>query len=101
MSGDNPSSDLRVRDNADAERYEIEVGGELAFLEYRRTKNVIALIHTEVPESLRGHGLAPMLAKWALDAARAEGRRVLVICPFIKTYLRRHPEYETLITKEA
>lgn len=101
MRDDATTGDKRVRDNIDAERYEIDVGGELAFLEYSRTKNVISLIHTEVPESLRGHGLGPMLAKWALDAARAEGRRVLVICPFIKTYLRRHPEYQTLVTREA
>jgi hypothetical protein len=101
MPDQTPPAPAPVRDNVDAERYEIVVDGEVAFLEYRRRKNVMALIHTEVPDALRGRGLAPVLAKWALDAARNEGRHVLVICPFIRTYLKRHPEYDALVTTEA
>jgi predicted GNAT family acetyltransferase len=96
--GQPPSGDLRVVDNRTAQRYEIAVDGEVAFLEYQRRRHSIALIHTEVPASLGGRGLGPLLAKTALEAARADGLRVLIICPFLKAYLEKHPEYQALAT---
>lgn len=83
---------LTVRDNREASRYELPVDGHVAFLEYERRPHSIILKHTEVPESLRGRGLGAILAKSALEMARAEGLRVNVQCPFVKAYLEKHPE---------
>jgi len=44
-----------------------------------------------VPQPFRGRGLATALAKAALEAARAEGLRVIAQCPFVRAYLRKHP----------
>lgn len=82
-----------VRDNRDADRYEVVLDGETAFLMYERRKRSIVLVHTEVPPSVGGQGLGSLLARHALDAARAEGNRVVVQCPFVQAWLRRHPEY--------
>ena len=81
-----------VRDNRAASRFELPVDGHIAFLEYERRPHSIVLKHTEVPESLRGRGIGAVLAKAALEMARAEGLRPVVHCPFVKAYLEKHPE---------
>jgi predicted GNAT family acetyltransferase len=81
-----------VRDDPEASRFELDVDGQVAFLEYRRRPGAIVLAHTEVPPAFRERGLASALAKAALEAARVEGLRVIATCPFVKAYLRKHPE---------
>ena len=63
-------------------RFEIERNGEVAYLEYTLSGNVLGLIHTEVPEKLRGMGLASSLAETALDWAREHNFKVDITCPF-------------------
>lgn len=83
--------DGRVDDNTSAGRFEINVGGQVAFLVYeRRGGDQILLVHTEVPPALRGQRIGDRLAKAALEAARRERRRVIPVCPFVRAYLRRH-----------
>jgi predicted GNAT family acetyltransferase len=36
------------------------------------------------------------LAKFVLDDARARGRKVSPLCPFIAAWMKRHPEYDDL-----
>ena len=78
-------------------RFEIERDGHIASLEYNLAGNVLQLIHTEVPKELEGMGLASELAHEALEWARAQGKRVDVICEFVAGYLKRHPEYADLV----
>jgi uncharacterized protein len=80
-----------VTDNREASRFELIVDGQTAVLTYERTPTSLVLVHTEVPPSLRGHHLADALAKAAVDAALAERLQVVVVCPFVKAYLRKHP----------
>ena len=82
-----------------AGRFEIERNGEIAYLEYSLGGNVLELIHTEVPEKLRGMGLASALAENALRWAREKNLKVDVVCPLVKGYLAKHPEYSDLILK--
>src|ERR1700704_3861337 len=42
-------------------RFELERDGQVAYLEYTLTGDVLGLIHSEVPDALRGHGLASSL----------------------------------------
>lgn len=86
-----------VRDNEARSRYEIEVNGDVAFLDYRRGDDVIMLVHTEVPEHLRGGRLASQLTRHALDAAREAGLQVKIRCPYVTAWIRRHPEYADLV----
>lgn len=80
-------------------RFEIERNGQVAYLEYNLAGKVLQLIHSEVPESLRGHGLASELAKSALEWARENGVKVDVICPSVAAYLEKHPEYSDLVLR--
>ena len=78
-------------------RFEIEQDGQAASLEYSMTGNVLALIHTEVPDKLRGLGLATTLAENALRFARENNLKVDVICPLVQEYIDKHPEYSDLV----
>ena len=80
-------------------RFELERDGHVAYLEYTATGNVLGLLHTEVPDALRGSGIASELAKTALDWAREHHMKVDVVCPFANGYLANHPEYSDLILK--
>ena len=97
------SGQVVVRDNPDEERYELLVGdsvvGEIQY-HHRRSSDRIAFIHTEVPPELEGHGYASELVAGALDDVRSRGLRVVPICPFVRTYLQYHPEYEDLVVPD-
>ena len=83
---------IAVRDNKDANRFELDVDGQIAHLDYERKGDEFAILHTEVPPALRRRGLGSLLAKTAMAAARAEGLRLKVVCPFVRAYRRTHPE---------
>lgn len=80
-------------------RFEIERNGEVASLEYSLAGPVLELLHTEVPESMRGTGAASALAESALQWAREHHVKVDVICPFVAEYIGIHPEYSDLVLR--
>ena len=88
-----------IIENADTGRFEIEIDGHVAFLEYTRGPEVLALVHTEVPPELGGRGLASRLATHAAELARTEGLRIEPTCPFQISWLDRHTEYADLVNK--
>jgi predicted GNAT family acetyltransferase len=80
-------------------RLEIGRDGHLAYLEYALAGKVLQLIHSEVPEAMRGQGVASELAHSALEWAREQGLKVDVICPSVAAYLEKHPEYADLVLR--
>ncbi len=89
-----------VTDNTAASRYELHVGGELAgFVTYhiRHDSGVINLLHTEIDPRFQGAGLAGQLARATLDAARARHLSVLPTCPYIRSWIAKHPDYADLV----
>jgi predicted GNAT family acetyltransferase len=86
-----------VRDDAH-HRYDATVDGEPAgSAHYRVRPGIVIFYHTVVDEAFEGKGVGSALAKGALDDVRARGERIVVECPFIAAYLKRHPEYADLI----
>ena len=90
-------SAIQVVNNDRNSRFEVEQDGDVAYLRYELRPGKVALIHTEVPEELEGHGIGSALARAGLDYARANGLKALVLCPFIQSYLQRHPEYQDIV----
>ena len=89
---------MRVVDNPADERYELRVGDEPAGqIVYRLRENAVALIHTEVADAFEGHGLGGKLVAGALADIRGRGLRLIPICPFVRSYLERHPEQADLV----
>ena len=80
-------------------RFELERDGQVAYLEYTLAGDVLALLHTEVPEALRGTGMSSSLAQTAFDWARENHKKVDVICPTVAGYVKHHPEYSDLLLR--
>jgi predicted GNAT family acetyltransferase len=81
-------------------RFELEENGETAYLEFQLDKEGwITLWHTQVPDALRGRGLAGTLAKTALEYARDHQLKVDVICPLVASYVAKNPEFQGLVGK--
>ena len=78
-------------------RFEIERNGEVAYLEYTLAGNILALIHTEVPQKLRHMNLASSLAETALNWAREHNLKVDIVCDTVRHYMGEHPEYSDLV----
>ena len=91
-------TNLNVVNNSERNRFEIELdNGAFAVLDYRLHKGNLALMHTEVPASHQGHGIAARLAHAALEHAKRENMKVMVVCEYVGVYLKRHPEYIELL----
>jgi hypothetical protein len=73
-------------------RFVIELEGADAELVYERRGRRLILVHTEVPESLQGHGVGGELVMAALDWARNEDLTVAPWCPYARHWLREHPD---------
>lgn len=86
-------------ENVISGRIEVEREGKVAYLEYSLGGGILELIHTEVPKELRGMGLASALAERGLNWAREKGYKVDVICPFVRQYIAKHPEYNDLVMR--
>ena len=86
-----------VRDNKALSRFELDVGGALAFANYRLTPSSVIITHTETPFALRGRGIASELVRGALQLIRADGLKVIAGCGFVVDYLRKHPEFSDLV----
>jgi len=90
-----------LTDNRAKSRFEIHVGGELAgFVQYTRRGDVITLVHTEVDDRFQGAGLAGQLARFSLDTAREQQWNVLPSCPYIRSWIERHPGYVDLVPED-
>ncbi len=94
-----PSDHAHAWDNFGESRFETEILGHSAYLKYHKEDSIISLLHTEVPEELRGYGLANSLSRFALEYARAAGLKVRIICPAVGRFLRKHLEYADLIER--
>lgn len=95
---------VEVVDNAAEKRFEVRVDGVLAgFAAYLLhpgfgdRPGAVVFTHTEVEPDFQGQGVAQELARQALDQVRARGFQAQPRCPFIASYIRRHPEYEDLV----
>lgn len=90
--------EVTITDNPEKKRYEIVQDGTLAgFAEYMLSDGLITFTHTEIDPAFEGQGIGSQLVRHALDDVRARGdRSVLPLCPFVKGWMARHPEYQDL-----
>ncbi len=93
---------LLIRHNTERERFELldagRVIGKAAYKDYDAAPHRI-FYHTVVNEEYGGQGLAGKLATEALDQTIAAELKIVPVCPFIKKFLVKHPEYEANAVK--
>jgi hypothetical protein len=86
--------------NAAEGKYTIAIDGEtvgLAAVADRDNQRVF--YHTEVEEQFGGRGLASILVTEALKATRADGKRVVPVCPMVADFIKKHPEFNDITDK--
>ncbi len=86
---------VEVRDHPDESRFEAYVDGRLAgYSAYLLAGNTLTFLHTEVDDAYEGQGVGSSLVRQSLDQLRErEGLRVTASCPFVRAWMRQHPEY--------
>lgn len=85
--------------NEAAKQYEFDVDGKIAKIEYIRTTDKIFLTHTEVPTTLEGKGIGSALVKAVLEDVKKKDLILVPLCPFVAAYIKRHPEWKSLVLK--
>jgi predicted GNAT family acetyltransferase len=95
----NPEN-IAIINNEAEERFQAEVEGRLAFLQYDKSGGPMVLTHTEVPPELEGRGLGSKLVEAALEHARSARVKIVPQCPFVASYIKDHQEYESLVVSE-
>lgn len=79
------------------QRFELDIEGKTAFLEYRaQGPEVLAFTHTFVPPELRGRNLAAILTRYALEDARRQGKKVAPLCSYVDVFMQRNKEFTPL-----
>jgi predicted GNAT family acetyltransferase len=94
------TKDIELVHNEAAQRFEAHIGGQTAFLTYRRFPDRFVLVHTEVPPALEDQGIAGKLVAAALDFASAAHLRVIPLCPYVSDFISKHPEYLDLVSEQ-
>jgi len=91
-----------VTDAPDADRYELRDGDRLlGIAAYRRRGDVVVFTHTEVNPDEGRSGLGGTLVRSALDDVRSRGGKVVPLCPFVRGWIERHPDYADLVLHES
>lgn len=75
-------------------RYVIQLGTDKAELTYSITTPTLFIAdHTGVPDAFRGTGAGLALVTRMVEDARAEGFRIMPLCPFVNAQAKKHPEW--------
>ena len=86
-----------IQHHQNQQRFETRIENLLCIIDYELEGENLSLTHVGVPKPLEGRGIAGQLTQAALDWARTESYRVIPVCPYVQTWLRRHPEYQDLV----
>ena len=84
-------------DNKEKNRFEFHIGDQVAVADYHINGNVISMPHVGVPKALEGQGIASALVLAVLKNIDERKLKLIPICPFVVTYVQRHPEWKKLL----
>lgn len=91
---------MKVEHDPAANRFSARVDGGEAYLEYEeRGPDTLDLLHTIVPPEAEGKGVGSTLVESALRYAREHDRRIIPSCPFVQSWLAKHPEYRDQVAE--
>jgi predicted GNAT family acetyltransferase len=57
----------------------------------------MVVLHTEVDRACEGRGFGSKLVEELLVDAGRQNLQVVPLCSFVRAYIRRHPEHESLL----
>ena len=80
--------------DGDSGRFVLSKSGETAEMTFSiLSSKTIIVDHTGVPDALRGTGAGRALAEYLVSDARANGYKVVPLCPFVNAERRKHPDW--------
>jgi uncharacterized protein len=88
----------RFSDNPNDGRFELDIAGQIAFANYRRTDDGLLIFHVETPRALRGQGVAARLMQHVFEAAQAEDRELIPFCSYASSWMRRQRQSQSANT---
>jgi uncharacterized protein len=68
-------------------------GSRLAEMTYSMAGDRLIIDHTDVSDALRGTGTGGKLVAAAVEWARANGKKIMPLCPFAKSVFDKTPAY--------
>lgn len=91
---------LNVIKNNDTHRFELNVEGYTAFIDFTQRNLLIKLIHTESPPELAGKGVATALIEKTLIYLEEHQLLLYPICPLVFAYIKKHPEWKRIVSPD-
>jgi len=89
---------IKREDGPNGGRYVVVVNGDEAEMTYSRAgTSRIIIDHTGVPDSMRGMGVGRQLVEAAVKDARAEGFKIIPLCPFAKATLDKNTDWHDVV----
>ena len=94
-----PAFAFFVVNDQEALTYEAIVGDrEIAGMPYNvASDDRLVLLATSVFPEFRKQGVATELIRRVLDDVRAQGKTVTIMCPIVRSFVERNPEYADLV----
>lgn len=89
--------EIELIDNTDKSRFEVEIEDKMAIMDYKKKDNKLYILHTEVPKEFEGKGIASAMVKKVLNLIKEKDMKLVSLCPFVSGYIKRHPEYKSLV----
>lgn len=84
------SGDVAVQHDIEGRMFYIDNEAGRAYLTYMDLgRQTMDIYRTFVPDTLRGHGLAALLAAEALKYAAEQGYKVIPSCSYVARYMER------------
>jgi predicted GNAT family acetyltransferase len=92
---------ISVTDVPERERFEArDDAGEVAgFMTYQVTGGIVAYTHTEVLPAFEGRGVGSQIARAVMEDAKARGRSVVPLCPFLSKWLEKHHDFDDIVVR--
>lgn len=90
--------DIPLVKNEEKKRFEIEIDGHFAFINYGEFGDQIALVHTETDPELAGKGAASAVVEKTLHYLDDHNIALLPFCPYVFAYIKKHPEWKRIVS---
>ena len=91
------NQDIQLVINDKANRFELHIEGHLAVIEYSMKGDIFVLLHTEVDQALEGRGFASMITEKTFNYIESINAKIIPLCPYIVSYLKKHPEWDRIV----
>lgn len=89
---------ITLNRNEEKKRFEINIDGYFAFIDYTQMGNAILLNHTEVDAELAGKGAATAVVEKTLHYLEGNNYELMPFCPLVFAYIKRHPEWKRIVS---